>query len=480
MIPWLAVLASAGEFGAGGYMRVMARPDWMGGNGRLGHWNLYGRLMNEGPYAVLDLRYDVLPPEPGSDAPTSSLHARIEGGAVGGAEPTLGNLAGLRLSQLDVEAGRVAGRDWTFRFGTLDFEFGELGLYDMRPASLMVGTVGGAATWRRGDTEVRLGVGDAGFALHGLAYDAVPTAGLAFRAALGDHVEIGGGAEGLIQPGVPGNVYAPYQTPGMAYEDWIRGTVVSSFVAENPALAEMFPDPSPRDAMSGGVVAYLGFGDVGPLRWSATYASYRRVHPTLRSVEATDDGDVDLYVTAFTDDRTRLVVGHESRLGFGIVEVAVGGLFGDDRDGDNQIAPTDHDRIYGSGVVRTQVALRPTVALLVETSLAREWSRNGAMWREHADSIFASTDGLPDADGLEMGDTDTRDTWQGKGGFVLQPLGPGLWSRPSLRLLYGVQQSNVNVAFGNGFVETVDANDAFGNVEIHTHHLVALEAEAWF
>ena len=35
-----------------GYFRIAARPDWEGGNGRLGLWNLYGRLMNEGPYAI--------------------------------------------------------------------------------------------------------------------------------------------------------------------------------------------------------------------------------------------------------------------------------------------------------------------------------------------------------------------------------------------------------------------------------------------
>ena len=40
----------------GGYFRLMARPDFQGGNGKLGHWNLYGRLLNEGPWAALELR----------------------------------------------------------------------------------------------------------------------------------------------------------------------------------------------------------------------------------------------------------------------------------------------------------------------------------------------------------------------------------------------------------------------------------------
>ena len=47
----------------GGYARIMARPDMQGGAGRLGYWNLYGRLLNEGPYAALDFDYDVLKPE---------------------------------------------------------------------------------------------------------------------------------------------------------------------------------------------------------------------------------------------------------------------------------------------------------------------------------------------------------------------------------------------------------------------------------
>ena len=85
-----------------------------------------------------------------------------------------------------------------------------------------------------------------------------------------------------------------------------------------------------------------------------------------------------------------------------------------------------------------------------------------------------------DTQGLEYGDTNERDTWQGKTGLVLNPLGPGIYARPSLRLLYGVQRSNQNNAFGNAFVETVDQYDDFDNVERHWHHVLALEAEAWF
>lgn len=474
----LAVLTAAAlaqGFDAGGYLRVMARPDLQGGDGRLGHWNLYGRLMNEGSYAVLDLRYDVLPPAPGAADAATSLHARVEGNA-------LTADGAIRLTRAYALASRLGLPHTTFQFGTLDQVMGDLGLYDMRPASVLAGAVGAAATWQRNRAQIVLGVGDAGLALHGLDYAAVVTAGGTARVGLGRHLELGAGGDVRLEPGVAGNVHSPYQTPGMDYEDWVRGEVVTSFLAENPGLEDFFPDPQRRDATSWAAVAYLGFGDVGPLRWSAAYGRLERRHPQAPTQEPLGDGVVDLYVTDFSDERYGLLVGNEMRLSshHDDVDLVWGLLYGNDWDQDNDIVPTDFDRTYASSVLRTQVAATPTVSALAEVAVAREWSRNGNRWREHADSIFAGTGGLPDARGLETGDADTRDTVQLKLGPVLQPLGPGVWSRPSLRLLYGAQWSNVNVAFGNAFVETVDQDNAFGNVEIHVHHLVGLEAEAWF
>ena len=116
----------------------------------------------------------------------------------------------------------------------------------------------------------------------------------------------------------------------------------------------------------------------------------------------------------------------------------------------------------------------------IQSSIAQEVSRNDKNIREHEDSIFANTDGLPDSRGLEFGDRDTRITWQGKAGLVFNPLGPGIFSRPSLRLLYGLQHSNQNNAFSNHFVTTLDQYNEFGTVEQHWHQVLALEAEAWF
>ena len=80
----------------------------------------------------------------------------------------------------------------------------------------------------------------------------------------------------------------------------------------------------------------------------------------------------------------------------------------------------------------------------------------------------------------QHGDSDTRETWQGKGGVVLTPMGPGIWSRPTVRVLYGTQWSSENNAFSNNFVETLDQYNEFGNVDQHWHHMLSLEAEAWF
>jgi hypothetical protein len=107
-------------------------------------------------------------------------------------------------------------------------------------------------------------------------------------------------------------------------------------------------------------------------------------------------------------------------------------------------------------------------------------SSNGNLWRNHGDSIFQSTEGQTDSEGLEYGDADTRTTWQGKAGVVLSPLGVGIYARPALRLLYGIQYSTQNNAFGNSFVEDVSQWNDFGSWETHLHHVLAIEVEAWF
>src|SRR5262249_40043363 len=146
-----------------------------------------------------------------------------------------------------------------------------------------------------------------------------------------------------------------------------------------------------------------------------------KLHPTGPTTEDSDQGPITLWVNDFTDQRYSLVVGDEAdlRLIPHRVDLSVAALYGDQTDGDDQIVPSDFDRTYDSAVARPQLYRTDTVHVLVESSLAREWSRNGNAYREHADSIFANTDGQPDTEGLEIGDSDSRRTWQGKAGIVL-------------------------------------------------------------
>ncbi|MBX2801225.1 MAG: hypothetical protein KTR31_26345 [Myxococcales bacterium] len=477
----LGGVAQAGTVDVGGYFRVMARPDVQGGNGRLGHWNLYGRLMNEGAYGMLDLRYDLIEPVPGSTDPWTSVHARIEGGSIANADPGNGDLGLFRLSQVYVKTGNVALQNVVWQVGTLEYFYGDLGLYDMRPATIFFDTVGLSAHLQTERLELLLGAGDSGYRMYGGDYSSVPTLGGAARLKLGA-LELGVGGELKLEPGVLGNRNAPYQTPDIGYEDWIREEVAQSYLEEfGEELAGFFPDPEPRRASSGKVVGYLGFGG-GPLVWNNLFVSLQRLHPQKKTTEQLLGDPVDIWVHDFTDQRTALTLGNEMQLRLvpDRLDLAVAALYGDVRDGDNDIAPSDFDRTYASAVARAQAYVTPTVHVLLESSVAREWSRNGRIYREYADSIFANTDGRPDARGLELGDTDTRRTWQGKGGVVLNPLGPGIFARPSVRILYGVQLSNENNAFGNAFVQTLDQFDDFDTVEQHVHHLASLEAEVWF
>jgi hypothetical protein len=260
--------------------------------------------------------------------------------------------------------------------------------------------------------------------------------------------------------------------------------VVESWVEENPDLLDYFPDPEGRDAHSYKAIGYLGFGGLGPLRWNNLFANYQRLHPQAYSTESYQGRDIDIYVHDFTDERYQINVGNEMQLILvpHRLEAVWGVLYGKYWDDDNSILPTDHDRTFYSTVLRLQAFATDTVHFLGESSIAQEISTNGNAYREHWDSIFTNTAGVSDTRGLEYGDADTRTTWQGKVGVVLNPLGPGIYTRPSLRLLYGVQYSNQHAAFGNAFVQSLDQYNEFQLPEedVHWHHLVALETEVWF
>ncbi|NOY26800.1 MAG: carbohydrate porin [Oligoflexia bacterium] len=466
----------------GGYLRLGTRPDFQGGDGRLGYWNLYGRLLNEGPWATLDLRLDLLEQQPGTQAPWTSVHMRVEGGSLGNADSGSGGLDAFRISQAYVQAGNVLLDDVIWQVGTLDFYFGDLGLYDMRPTEIFYDTMGASAMVDRGRVQLLLGAGDSGYNLKLDEYSTVLTGGGALRLRLFDGLELGIGGQANYEPKVVGNRFAPHQTPDVDYQDWLRGQVVLRYAQQHPNNVLDFPNPVPTDASSYKAMAYLGFGGFGPVIWNNAFLSYSKELPQGSTTETYDGVDYTIYVASLTDQRTALLIGDEIQLHIvpGVLDLVASGLYGDHRDGDNNIAPSDYDRRYWSTVTRLQAYATQTVHLLAETSYANEWSRNGNRYREHADSIFANTGGVPDTLGLETGDSDTRRTWQGKAGVVLSPMGRGVFTRPSLRLLYGLQYSNQNNAFGNSFVETLDQYSDFQSVEQHWHHVVAIETEAWF
>ena len=192
LLPAVALAqAPDSRFSAGGYYRIMARPDFQGGQGKLGYWNLNGRLMNEGPYAALEMKLDLLQAPPGTQDIWASLHARIEGGSVSTADQNNGNLINFALSQLYARAGNILGPNIIWQLGTLQYFFGNLGLYDMRPAQILEDTVGLSARYVSNRFEVLLAVGDSGFAVRGLQYVPLLTAGGAARVRFGDHFELG-------------------------------------------------------------------------------------------------------------------------------------------------------------------------------------------------------------------------------------------------------------------------------------------------
>lgn len=480
-------IAEAVDADVGGYMRVSTRPDFQGGDGKLGYWNLYGRLLNETPWVALDSRLNLLEAKPGSGQSWAAIHARVEGGSILNADANGGALSQMRLSQLYLLSGSSTASPWEWQLGTLHHWTGDLGLYDMRPDSLFDRTVGGAVRYRGDRINALVAVGDSGYGLDAERYNAVLTAGGRLRVRLTDRLEVGLGGEGRYEPASQGNVNAPYTTPGLDMESVLRGEVLENFLAENPDGELLFPDPVATDARSWVATGYLGFGDLGPLNWNSTYIRAERLHPDALTTETYNGASTTLYLTELTDERTMWLLGNEMNLTLRprLLDAVWGVVLGRHTDADNTVAPSDHAREYASTVLRLQAYLRPDVHLLLENSFAIETSTNGNTYRNSVGSIFQSEDGIQDSRGLEFGDSDTRQTWQGKTGIVLNPLGPGVYVRPSIRLLYGVQVSSQHAAWGSSFVDSQNQYDDFYSDEDllndrHIHQVVALEAEAWF
>ncbi len=473
------------RFSLGGYFRIQARPDFQGGNGGLGLWNLYGRLLNEGPYAMLQSQLQLIQADPNGSDPYANVNLRVEGGFLEYAQGGQNNLSNFRISQFYVNVGNVALAHVTWQVGSLYYYPGDLGLYDFRPAQILENAVGLSATWHADKLDVLLAVGDSGYGLHGSDYDTVYTVGGFARWKPVRGLELGIGGHLLYEPGNTGNPNAPYATPGVQYVDYFRQDVVQQYAlthAQDPGSLELFPKPSQRSSVSWRAVAYLGFGDIGPLRWSSLYGHIERLMPQTYVTESYQGQNYNIYLHDLTDQRYDVQVGNEMQLTLvpRRLDAVWGVVYGMSINNANTIAAGEDNRWYASTVLRLQAYLTDSVHILAESSLAHEKSMNGNLWREHYDSIFQSTSGVADAQGLEYGDTNQRNTWQGKAGIVFNPAGRGVYLRPSLRLLYGLQYSNAQAAFGNNFQTTLNQYNQFSNEERHWHQLVAVEAEGWF
>ncbi len=472
----------------GGYFRVMARPDFSGGQGRLGNWNLHGRLMNEDPFAALELKVNIIPNDPGAQRVWTSGHLRIEGGSVRGADFNDGRLDNFRLSQLYIRAGNILLEDVVWQLGTLDYWAGDLGLYDFRPSELFNGTVGVSGRLDKDWVELLVGIGDSGFALKGRDYNPVLTGGGFVRVRPSNHFEFGVGIQAGFEPEVSGHRFAPHTTQGVDYADFVRGRVAETYVTQNPGQEQLFYTNRPQAAsssLSHKTVFYLGFGGFGPLRWSSLHANYQRMHPDNFVSENYLGQDYTIYVRDLTDERTQINVGNEMQ--FSLIENRLDAtwslFFGLHRNADNNIKAGEDNRRLLSTVLRMQLYITPWVHLLAESSLSREESLNGNLFRIGHDSIFQSANGQSDAqNGLEFGDTDKRDTMQVKFGPVFNPSGFGIFARPSLRLLFGFQRSNVHNAFSSRRTDTLDEFNPQGDLGVsrYVHAVVGLEAEAWF
>lgn len=491
--------ANPDRFSAGGYFRIQARPDFQGGNGRLGFWNLYGRLMNEGPYAALELRLDLLQAAPGTDELWASIHTRVEGGSFTNSDPANGNLINFRVSQLYVRAGNLLLPKLIWQLGTLQYFFGDLGLYDFRPAQILDDTVGLSVRYPGEKVDVLAAIGDSGFGVRGLKYVPLLTAGGAVRVRASKYFEFGGGGQFAYEPFIQGNVNSSYVTPylnpadsalrAQRYQSFVRGEVVRRFLEENPGMEDRFGLGGDTQAVGASrantswrAVGYVGFGGFGPLRWSNFFIGYRQLHPQQFANETFNGRTYTLYTADLTRDRAQLQLGNEMQLRIipNRFDVVWSVLYGDDSDRANTIQASEANRTYLSTVLRLQVYLSRVVHVLLENSLAQERSKNGNLYRSASDAIFQSTGGQADSRGLEYGDLGTRNTWQLKTGLVLNPTGFGIYARPSIRLLYGFQYSTTQAAYGNAFVERLDQFNAFPSIDRYWHHLVSLEAEGWF
>ncbi|MCS6983501.1 MAG: hypothetical protein NZM25_00040 [Leptospiraceae bacterium] len=490
------------------YFRASVQDDFGYNAPTLGWWPFYGRLMNETPWLMADFGYHVVRPEsPG--AARATLFLRIEGGSYRSFDASQGTLGNYNINHIWLETENVLMRHLVTQTGSLWYNLGYIGLFDNFTAQVFWETIGIRVGHRLPTFEYFVGYGDSGWAIyrsrrgdgwHGHQYANIPTVGALVRVNLYEvgplksftarflpFWQMGATVQVMYERQNENLRGSPHQTPQVSYQDVLRGEAFEKFMLENPGSADYFPWAQPMSVTYGRATFWTGFSgpELGPIKlyWNDFSLRLEKKPPQIAVTESYEGETKDIYISGFTDERYELMLFDELQLRLlpNYFDLNAGFGFGRSWDQDNRFRPDDHNRLIYSFVFRPIWYITEQLHYLIELVYAREKSTVGNRYREHFNSMKSNTRGVPDADGLEWGDTDTKHTYQIKTGFTINPAGRGIYSRPTIRLLYGAQFSNVHAAFGNTFEESLSRRNQFAmNRDVHWHHMVRAEFEHWF
>ena len=495
------------------YFRIMSRYDFGANSSTLGWWPLYGRLLNETPWIKLDLDYDIIKSEK-KGGPKATVWARLEGGSVRNADDGIGNLNNYRITQFNLATENTPWQGFVMQAGTIWYNMGYIGIYDFYVSQLFYKTIGFRVGQISKNIEYHIGIGDAGYSIlqdrknaleqaghyfGNLKYNTIPTIGGLTKINLYKfnfmdkldwlgYIQLGVGFELFIEPKNQHNPVTPHQTPEFTYDSVFRKKAIRDFIVLNSGQANNFPIPEAVSASSWRFSLWVGFAlnlDLGTvkIKWNDLSFFLEKRHPWIALSDESNSIKKDIYVSNFTDeiidlwliDEVQLVLWKKKldmNIGFALIW---------SHDGDNLNLPNNNNRIAFSVITKPQYYITREIHILSELSLAVEKSTIGNQYREHWDSIQSNTNGVPNKDGKEWGDTNQKFTFQFKIGPVFNFNGYGINTRPSIRVLYGVQYSNVHAAFGNTFNESLNRQNLFlSRQDMHLHHIISFEAEHWF
>ncbi len=493
-----------------GYFRMMARDDFGAGSSTLGYQPAQGRLMNETPWLMLGVTTHLMQSENKRDI-RSDLFFRVEGGSFRNSDSGFGSLANYRFTLLYLTVENAVFNHSHVQVGSIWYNMGYIGMYDAYVSQLFWETVGLRVGQKIPDKlEYFVAVGDSGYSMQQerlttntnfstVGYNTTPTLGALakytwttspvkdwFRWA--ESFQSGAGFQLMLERSPAGSPNAPYQTPGIPYIDVIRGEALQNWLLQNPGLQDYFPNAVNRSSPAWKASLWLGFNlkdRLGPVKlmWNDMSFSFVRKRAD-RFVDETYNGITKrIYTNDFTDERYEFIFADEMQwqVWKDRLDINLGTIMIFSWDKDNVYKPSEANRNLMTFTVRPQFYITSILHALMEVSYTTEFSTLGNLYREHYDSIEASTAGSPDMRGLEYGDTNRRNSLQLKLGPVLNPNGRGIYNRPTIRLLFGMQLSNVHAAFPNNYSPALNSNNVFSYGEDrHEHYMVSLEVEHWW